>query len=62
MNGSQPEAICKLTVVAFVTPNDEQDVQTLLKRTTSSEITVRGKVDCITIRTAIVLSPAELLH
>ena len=62
MNGSQPEAIGKLTVVAFVTPNDEQDIQTLLKLTTGSEITVRGKVDDITLRTAIVLSPAELIH
>lgn len=62
MNGSQPEAVGKLTVVAFVTPNDEQDIQTLLKLTTGSEITVRGKVDGITLRTAIVLSPAELIH
>ena len=62
MNGSQPEAVGKVTVVAFVTPNDEQDIQTLLKLTTGSEITVRGKVDGITLRTAIVLSPAELIH
>ena len=62
MNGSQPEALGKLTVVAFVTPNDEQDIQTLLKLTTGSEITVRGKVDGITLRTAIVLSPAGLIH
>ena len=62
MNGSQPEAVGKLTVVAFVTPNDEQDIQTLLKLTTGSEITVRGKVEGITLRTAIVLSPAELIH
>jgi F0F1-type ATP synthase delta subunit len=62
MNGSQPEAVGKLTVMAFVTPNDEQDIQTLLKRTMNSEITVRGKVDGITLRTAIVLSPAKLIH
>jgi hypothetical protein len=62
MNGSQPEAVGKVTVVAFVTPNDEQDIQTLLKLTTGSEITVRGKVDGITLRTAIVLSPAGLIH
>jgi F0F1-type ATP synthase delta subunit len=62
MNGSQPEAVGKLTVMAFVTPNDEQDIQTLLKRTMNSEITVRCKVDGITLRTAIVLSPAKLIH
>ena len=62
MNGSQPEAVGKLTVMAFVTPNDEQDIQTLLKRTMNSEITVRGKVDGITLRTAIVLSTAKLIH
>ncbi len=62
VNGSQPEAVGKLTVVAFVTPNDEQDIQTLLKLTTGSEITLRGKVDGITLRTAIVLSPAGLIH
>jgi hypothetical protein len=45
-----------------VTPNDEQDIQTHLKLATGSEITVRGKVDGITLRTAIVLSPAELIH
>ena len=59
---SQPEAVGKLTVVAFVTPKDEQDIQTLLKLTTGSEITVRGKVEGITLRTAIVLSTAELIN
>ena len=45
-----------------VSPNDEQDIQALLKLTTGSEITVRGKVEGITLRPAIVLSPAELIH
>ena len=62
MDGTEPGAFGKFTVVAFVTPNDEQDIQTLLKLTTGSEITVRGKVDGITLRTAIVLSPAGLIH
>ena len=62
MNGTEPDAFGKFTVLAFVTSNDEQDVQTLLKLTTGSEITVRGKVDGITLRTVIVLSPARLIH
>ena len=62
MDGTEPGAFGKFTVVAFVSPNDEQDIQALLKLTTGSEITVRGKVDGITLRTAIVLSPAGLIH
>ena len=62
MDSTEPGAFGKFTVVAFVSPNDEQDIQALLKLATGSEITVRGKVDGITLRTAIVLSPAELIH
>ena len=62
MDGTEPGAFGKFTVVAFVSPNEEQDIQALLKLTTGSEITVRGKVEGITLRTAIILSPAELIN
>lgn len=60
MDGSVPEAFGKFTVVAFVTPRDEQDDQALLKLQTGSEIGIRGRVDGVLVRTALVLSPAEL--
>ncbi len=62
MSGSDAGAFGKFTVVAFVTPRNEQDVQSLLKLRTGSEIEVRGQVDSVTVRTALVLSPAELLY
>lgn len=62
MNGTEPDAFGKFTVVAFVTPRDEQDVQALLKLQTGSEVEIRGRVDGVTVRTALVLSPAELVH
>jgi hypothetical protein len=61
MNGTEPGAIGKFTVVAFVTPRDEQDVQALLKLQTGSGVEIRGRVDGVSVRTALVLSPAELL-
>ena len=48
--------------IAFVTPKDEQDVQNLLKLQTGSEVEIRGQVDGVTMRTALVLSPAELVR
>lgn len=62
MDVKEPGAFGKLTVVAFVTPKDEQDVQTLLKLQTGSEVEIRGQVDGVTMRTALVLSPAELVR
>jgi hypothetical protein len=62
MDGTEPGAIGKFTVVAFVTPRDEQDVQALLKLQTGSEVEIRGRVDGVTVRTALVLSPAELVR
>ena len=62
MDGTEPGAFGKFTVVAFVTPRDEQDVQALLKLQTGSEVEVRGRVDGVTVRTALVLSPAELVR
>jgi hypothetical protein len=60
MDGTEPGAFGKFTVVAFVTPRDEQDVQTLLKLQTGNEVEIRGRVDGVTMRTALVLSPAEM--
>jgi hypothetical protein len=62
MDGTEPGAFGKFTVVAFVTPKDEQDDQSLLKLQTGSEIEIRGRVHGVTMRTALVLSPAELVH
>ena len=62
MNGTEPRAFGKFTVVAFVTPRDEQDVQALLNLQTGSEVEIRGRVDGVSVRTALVLSPAELLR
>lgn len=62
MSGADAGAFGKFTVVAFVMPRDEQDVQALLKFQTGSEIEVLGRVDGVTFRTALVLSPAELVR
>ena len=62
MNGTEPGAFGKFTVVTFVIPRDEQDVQALLKLQTGSEVEIRGRVDAVSVRTALVLSPAELLR
>jgi hypothetical protein len=62
MNGSDANAFGKFTVVAFVTPRDDQDVQALLKLQTGSEIEISGRVDGVTVRMALVLSPAELVR
>jgi len=60
MNGSDPGSFGKFTVVAFVTPRDEVDMETLLKLKTGSEVEIHGRVDSITLRTALVLSPAVI--
>lgn len=62
MDGTEPGAFGKFTVVAFVIPKDERDVQALLKLQTGSEVEIRGRVDGVTVRTALVLSPAELVR
>ena len=62
MNGTEPGAFGKFTVVAFVIPRDGQDVQALLKLQTGSEVEIHGRVDGVSVRTALVLSPAELLR
>lgn len=62
MDGTEPGAFGKFTVVAFVIPKDDQDVQALLKLQTGSEVEIRGRVDGVTVRTALVLSPAELVR
>lgn len=62
MNGTEPGAFGRFTVVAFVTPRDEQDVQALLKLQTGSEVEMRGRVDGVSVRTALILSPAELVR
>ena len=62
MNGSDANAFGKFTVVAFVTPRDDQDVQALLKLRTGAEVAIRGRVDGVSVRTALVLSPAEVVH
>lgn len=62
MDGTEPGAFGKFTVVAFVTPKDEQDVQALLKLQTGNEVEIRGRVDGVSVRTALVLSPAELVR
>lgn len=62
MDGTESGAFGKFTVVAFVTPRDEQDVQALLKLQTGSEVEIRGRVDGVSVRTALVLSPAELVR
>ena len=62
MNGSDPGSFGKFTIVAFVTPRDDADMEALLKLKTGSEVEIHGRVDSITIRTALVLSPAELVR
>lgn len=62
MESSAAGSFGKFAVVAFVTPRDEQDIQILLKLQTGSEVELRGRVDGVSARTALVLSPAELVR
>lgn len=62
LDGSESGAFGKFTVVAFVSPQDERDVQALLKLQTGNEVEVRGRVDGVSVRTVLVLSPAELVR
>jgi hypothetical protein len=62
MSGTDAGAFGKFTVVAFVAARDDQDVQALMKLQTGSVIGIRGRVDSVNFRTALVLSPAELLY
>lgn len=60
IDGSNPEAFGKFMVMAYLTPRNDQDIQTFLKLQTGSEIAVRGRVEGIALRTTLVLNPAEL--
>ena len=62
MDGSVAGAFGKFGVVAFITPTDEHDVEMLLKLQTGNAIEIRGRVDGVSARTALVLSPAELVR
>ena len=62
MSGSDQGSFGKFTIVAFVTPRDDVDMEALLKLKTGSEVEIHGRVDSINIRTALVLSPAELVR
>ena len=62
MESSAAGSFGKFAVVAFVTPRDEQDIQILLKLQTGSEVEIRGRVDGVSARTALVLSPADLVR
>ncbi len=62
MDGSEAGAFGKFVVVAFIAPKDESDVELLLKLQTGHEIQILGRVDGVTARTALVLSPAELVR
>lgn len=62
MESSAAGSFGKFAVVAFVAPRDEQDIQILLKLQTGNEVKIRGRVDGVSARTALVLSPAELVR
>jgi hypothetical protein len=62
MSGTDADAFGKFTVVAFVIPRDDQDVQALLKLQTGSDIEIRGRVDGVTVRSFLILSPALLVR
>lgn len=62
LDGSESGAFGKFTVVTFVAPRDEQDIQALLKLQTDSEVEIRGLVDGVSLRTALVLRPKQLLR
>ena len=62
MDGSERGAFGKFGVVAFIAPRDENDVEVLRKLQTGHEIEIRGRVDGVSARTALVLSPAELVR
>jgi len=62
MDGSAAGAFGKFGVVAFITPRDEHDVEVLLKLKTGHAVEIRGRVDGVSARTALVLSPAELIR
>jgi hypothetical protein len=62
MDGSVAGAFGKFGVVAFIAPKDESDGEILLNLQTGNEIEIRGRVDGVSARTALVLSPAELVR
>lgn len=61
MDGSDPNAVGKFSVVAFVSPRDEQDDQAMLQLQTGSEVQIRGRVEGVSARMVLVLSPAVLV-
>jgi hypothetical protein len=62
MESSAAGSFRKFAVVAFVAPRDDQDIQILLKLQTGNEVEILGRVDGVSARTALVLSPAELVR
>lgn len=62
MDGTDAGAFGKFGVVAFIAPKDESDGEVLLNLQTGNEIEIRGRVDGVSARTALVLSPAELVR
>ena len=62
MDGPVAGAFGKFGVVAFIAPKDESDVEVLLSLQTGHAVEVRGRVDVVSARTALVLSPAELVR
>jgi hypothetical protein len=62
MESSAAGSFGKFAVVAFVTPREEQDIQILLKLQTGNEVEILGRVDGVSARTALILSPAELVR
>lgn len=61
IGSSHPNALGKLTVIAFLNPRNSNDEKILLKLETGKQVKVRGVVDSINLRSLVVLSPAELV-
>jgi hypothetical protein len=62
MSGSDPRSFGKFTIVAFVTPRDDVDAEALLLLKTGSDVKIHGRVNSVSVRTALVLGPAELVR
>ncbi len=57
-----PDAVNLIRAVAFVRPQDSADQEVIRKAVTDDEITVRGHVQGITLRSIVTLSPAILVR
>lgn len=60
MSSDFPDSIGKFGVVAYVLPRSQSDQQTVEKLITGSPVKLKGVVQSINLRTALVLSPAVL--